>query len=86
MRGLAEIDVREVLSDVAAPTLVLQRSGDLIVNVGHGRYLAAHIPGAKYVELPGADYLLWVRDTDRLIDEIQEFLTGSLAEVEPDRG
>jgi class 3 adenylate cyclase len=85
MRGLADIDVRDVLSEVAAPTLVLQRSGDLIVNAGHGRYLAEHIRGAKYVELPGADYLLWVRDTDRLIDEIQEFLTGSLAEVEPDR-
>jgi class 3 adenylate cyclase len=85
MRGLADIDIRDVLSDVAAPTLVLQRSDDLIVNAGHGRYLADHIRGAKYVELPGADYLLWVRDTERLIDEIQEFLTGSLAEAEPDR-
>jgi pimeloyl-ACP methyl ester carboxylesterase len=85
MRGLADIDIRDVLSDVAAPTLVLQRSDDLVVNAGHGRYLADHIRGAKYVELPGADYLLWVRDTERLIDEIQEFLTGSLAEAELDR-
>ncbi len=85
MRGLAEIDVRDVLSEVAVPVLVLQRADDRIVDAGHGRYLAEHIRDAKYVELPGADYLLWVRDTDLLLDEVQEFLTGVRAEVEPDR-
>ena len=85
MRGLAEIDIRDVLSEVAVPVLVLQRADDRIVDAGHGRYLAEHIRDAKYVELPGADYLLWVRDTDLLLDEVQEFLTGVRAEVEPDR-
>ena len=56
------------------PTLVLQRAGDLIVGVEHGRYWPSH-SHAKYVELPGADYVLWVGDTDLLLDEVQEFLT-----------
>jgi class 3 adenylate cyclase len=44
--------------------------------VGHGRYLAEHIPGAKYVELPGTDTFYWVGDTEAMLDEIEEFLTG----------
>ena len=85
LRSLAESDIRDVLDQVAVPTLVLQRANDLIVGVEHGRYLARHIPHAKYVELPGADYLLWVGDTDLLLDEVQEFLTGVRAELEPER-
>ena len=85
LRSLAESDIRHVLAKVAAPTLVLQRAEDPIVPAEHGRYLARNIPGAKYVELPGADYLLWVRDTDLLLDEVQEFLTGVRAELEPER-
>jgi class 3 adenylate cyclase len=85
MRALAGADVRPVLGRVTVPTLVLQRADDLIVARDHGRYLARHIPDAKYVELPGSDYLLWVGDTDLLLDEIQEFLTGVRAELEPER-
>ena len=85
LRSLAESDIRDVLEKVAVPTLVLQRADDPIVSAEHGRYLARNIPGAKYVELPGADYLLWVRDIDLLLDEVQEFLTGVRAELEPER-
>jgi class 3 adenylate cyclase len=85
LRSLAESDIRDVLDKVAVPTLVLQRAHDPIVSAEHGRYLARNIPGAKYVELPGADYLLWVRDIDLLLDEVQEFLTGVRAELEPER-
>ena len=85
MRALAGADIRAVLGRVTVPTLVLQRADDLIVAPEHGRYLARHIRDAKYVELPGADYLLWVGDTDLLLDEIQEFLTGERTAPEPDR-
>jgi len=71
----AEIDVRSVLPTIRAPTLVLHREGDRCVTVDHGRYLAEHIPGAKYVELPGIDHLVLV-GFDPILDEIEEFLTG----------
>src|SRR5436305_4077430 len=58
---------------------------DLTVNVDQGRYLAAHLPGARYVEMAGHDHLVFVGDGDRLVDEIQEFLTGSRSEQDVDR-
>jgi pimeloyl-ACP methyl ester carboxylesterase len=85
MRMNNEIDIRHILSAIQVPTLVLHRTGDLRVSVEAGRFLGASIPGAKYVELPGDDHVPWVGDVDRLGDEIEEFLTGSRAEVEPDR-
>lgn len=81
----SEIDIRHVLPTIRVPTLVLHRVGDTRVNVGAGRYLGEHIPAAKYLELPGEDHLLWGGDADRVADEIEEFLTGSRPEVEPDR-
>lgn len=59
MRRNAEIDVRPVLSTVAAPTLVIHADGDPIVPIGSGRYLADHIPGAELLELPGAFHGSW---------------------------
>jgi class 3 adenylate cyclase len=72
-----ERDVRYLLPMLKMPTLVLHREGDRYIRVGAGRYLGEHIPGAKYVELPGDDHFYFVGDTDRLVDEIEEFLTGS---------
>jgi class 3 adenylate cyclase len=80
-----EIDVRHVLPTVSVPTLVLHRTGDRACNVEHGRYLAQHIPEAKYVEFPGDDHLPWVGDVDALYDEIQAFLTGVRSSPEHDR-
>jgi pimeloyl-ACP methyl ester carboxylesterase/class 3 adenylate cyclase len=80
-----EIDIRHVLPTVSVPTLVLHRTGDWAVNVEHGRYLARHIPGAKYVEFPGDDHLPWVGNVDALYDEIQAFLTGARSGPEHDR-
>jgi DNA-binding SARP family transcriptional activator/pimeloyl-ACP methyl ester carboxylesterase len=80
-----EIDVRQVLPAISVPTLVLHRVDDPLVPVEQGRYFAAHIPGAKYVELPGADRLVFAGDVDRLGDEIEEFLTGDPPEPFPDR-
>jgi class 3 adenylate cyclase len=79
-----EIDIRHVLPAVRVPTLVLHRSGDRLVDVGNGRYLAGHIEGARYLELPGDDHLFYVGDADRLVAEIQEFLTGSRPVLDDD--
>jgi class 3 adenylate cyclase len=80
-----QLDVRPILPLVRVPTLVLHRTGDRTVAVEAGRYLARHIPGARLVELPGDDHLPWVGDTDALVDEIEEFLTGVRHGTEPDR-
>ena len=71
-----EVDVRHLLPEISAPTLVLHRRDTTTVGVGHGRYLADHIDGAKYVELPGSDTLYWVGHTGPMLDEIEEFVTG----------
>lgn len=80
-----QIDVRGILKTVRVPTLIIHRDHDARVNVAAGRYLAAHISGAKHVEIPGTDHPIWVGDTDRVIDEIEEFLTGVRPIPEPDR-
>ncbi len=67
------------------PTLVLHRSADRAVEVEQGRYLAQHIPGAKFVEQSGDDHLWWVGDSESIVNEIQEFLTGERPTIEPDR-
>lgn len=81
----AQIDVRNILPVVHVPTLVLHRSGDLAVNPEEGRYLARHIPTARFVELNGNDHLWWVGDSDSIVDEIHEFLTGERPAIESDR-
>jgi pimeloyl-ACP methyl ester carboxylesterase len=80
-----EIDIRTTLSAIRVPTLVLHRTGDLDTSIEEGRYLAAHIPGAKFVDLPGADHLPWAGDQDAIVDEVEEFLTGVRPAAEPDR-
>jgi class 3 adenylate cyclase len=71
-----ELDIREVLPAIQAPTLVLHRRDDRMVGIEMSRYVADHIPGAKLVELEGTDHLFFAGDADAIVDEIQEFLTG----------
>ncbi|HEV8603688.1 MAG TPA: adenylate/guanylate cyclase domain-containing protein [Gaiellaceae bacterium] len=85
MRMNTQIDVREVLPSIQAPTLVLHRKDDLDANVAEGRWIAERIPGAKFVELPGDAHTLWAGDTDSIVDEIEEFLTGARRGPDPDR-
>ena len=80
-----EVDLRPILPTVRVPTLVVHSRGNRHIRVGHGQYLAAHIPGAKYVELPGDDHLFYSGDMDRRLDEIEEFLTGARSGFEADR-
>jgi pimeloyl-ACP methyl ester carboxylesterase len=85
MRMNTQIDVREVLPSIQAPSLVLHRKDDLDANVAEGQWIAERIPGAKFVELPGDAHTLWAGDTDSIVDEIEEFLTGVRRGPEPDR-
>jgi class 3 adenylate cyclase len=82
---IGDVDVRDVLPSIRVPTLVLHRRDDPFLNVEHSRYLAAHIPGAKYVELEGSDSLFSMGETEALEGEVEEFITGSRHEREPDR-
>ena len=70
------LDIRDMLPAVTVPTLILHRAGDTWIDVGHAHYLAKHIPGATYVELPGSDHRPWLGDVDAIADEIEVFLTG----------
>ncbi len=76
LKVLAEADVRDTLAHITAPALIIHRDSSDFVPVGHGRYLAEHIAGSRYVEPPGADALYWVGDTVTMLDEIEEFVTG----------
>ena len=80
-RALAEMlvfaDVRSALSAVQAATLVLYRGGDRFAGKPHAVYLAEHISGAKLVEVPGEDNMIFAGDSDADLDEIEEFLTGT---------
>ena len=81
----ALIDIRPVLGTISAPTLVVHRVDDHVADVHHGRFCAEHIPGAKYVELPGKDHWWWIGDAAAVINEIQEFLTGRRHQPEIER-
>jgi class 3 adenylate cyclase len=84
MRMAFEIDVRQVVPSVTAPTLIVHRSEDKICHIENARWLASNIEGSRYVELPGADHVPWI-DGDDILDEVQEFLTGIREPAEPDR-
>ena len=83
-----ENDARHLLPSIRVPTLILHRKEDSVIPVACGHDMAQKIPGAKYVELPGVDHLLQALDQellDRLLDEIEEFITGARHRLEPDR-
>jgi class 3 adenylate cyclase len=84
VRLMFESDVRDVLPAIRVPTLVIQRA-DIQGLTEHGRYLADHIPNARYVELPGTDSLMWAGDQEAIVAEIQDFVTGSRPLPDPRR-
>jgi class 3 adenylate cyclase len=85
MRMAFDIDVRDIVPSVKVPTLVIHRTGDRVCHVENGRFLARHIPGAKYVELAGEDHSIWTEGSDEIVSETREFLTGVREPAEPDR-
>lgn len=80
-----QVDVRPLLPTVRVPTLVLQHSGDAIVPPAKGKYIAEHVAGAKYVEVPGRNWHHFVEPWRPSFQEIAEFLTGHQVEVPEDR-
>jgi hypothetical protein len=84
MKMNRDIDVRHVLPAIRVSTLILHRTGERVITMENARYMAQHIPGAKLVELAGEDHLWW-HHGDALVDEIEEFITGSRQPHEPER-
>jgi class 3 adenylate cyclase len=79
-----ELDVRRTLPVISTPTLVLHRTDD-VVPVEFGRYIAEHVPEARFEELAGNDHLPWDGDSNVVLEEVEEFLTGVRHGAEPDR-
>ena len=85
MEVVGETDVRHVLPTIRVPTLVMHRRDDTFLKVEHSRYIAEHLPDARYVELEGSDGLFSVGDSEAVLGEIEEFLTGARHEPDADR-
>jgi class 3 adenylate cyclase len=78
-------NIHAILPAISVPTLVIHRSGNRWFGPEHGRYLAEHIAGARYVELPGDDHVPYLGDADSILDEIEAFITGTRSAREADR-
>ena len=85
LRMMLDVDVRPLLPAIRVPVVILHRADEVAVDVSHSRYMAEHIPEARYVELPGSDHLPWIGDMEPIVAEIQELVTGTRPEPEPDR-
>jgi len=85
MRAMLDADARSILSSVHVPTLILHRKQYSLFRVEHGRYLADHIEGARFFEIPGSDGPLPWENADMVVDLIEEFLTGVRRGAEPGR-
>jgi DNA-binding CsgD family transcriptional regulator/class 3 adenylate cyclase len=79
------IDIRHILPTIHVPTLILHRAGDKVVTVENGRYLAEHISGAHYVEMPGNDHLPFAEEQDAVLAEVERFLLGASVAPKPNR-
>ena len=82
---IATADLRDTVARITVPTLILHRKDAVMIPVEHGRYLADHIAGSRYLELAGADTLHWTGDADTILDEIEEFATGARGRVGTER-
>jgi pimeloyl-ACP methyl ester carboxylesterase len=85
LRMNSEIDTRPILATIRVPTLVIHKTDDRDVTVEEGRWIAEQIPAGRFVELDGDEHILWAGDQEPLLAEIQEFLTGTRPDPEPDR-
>jgi hypothetical protein len=84
IRMAGAIEVRGLCPATSAPCLVLHRRDDVLVPVANSRYLAEHLPSARYVELAGRDHPPWLGDNERLLDEVDAFLAIDHPSIRPD--
>ena len=85
IRMIFELDVRAILPTIRVPTLVVSRRDNPLFPADAGRAVAELIPGAVFVEVPGADYGLAIGDVDPVIDEVEAFVTGTRPTHDADR-
>ncbi|HJU09777.1 MAG TPA: adenylate/guanylate cyclase domain-containing protein, partial [Candidatus Binataceae bacterium] len=85
LQMVMDTDVRHVLPSIRIPTLIVHRTGDKVTPLAGARYLVEHISGAKLVEVPGVDHFAWVGDTDSILDEVEQFVTGTRQDAKADR-
>ena len=80
----ADIDIREALPAIRVPVLIIHAQGDKVAPIEAGRYMAERIPGARLVELPSDDHWAYFGDRERMLEEVEEFLTGVRTSPAPD--
>jgi class 3 adenylate cyclase len=85
LRASQFMDIRDVLPSIRVPTLVIHRKENARVPLDLGRYLAEHIPGARFVVVPGNDVHAFVKPTSQILDEVERFLTGAPRKTDTDR-
>lgn len=85
LRLVRGLDIREAVTAISVPAMVVHREGDLLVPKENARHMAALIPGATYVELPGEDHLWWLGDQAALLDTVEDFLTDIPERRRPER-
>lgn len=85
LRAQATVDIRPLLAAVRVPVLLLHRADDRSAHVDVSRYMADRIPDARLVELPGTDCVPYFEDPERILHEIEQFMTGSRTVAEPNR-
>jgi pimeloyl-ACP methyl ester carboxylesterase len=81
----SEIDVRPILKSIQAPTLVIHRVGDVRTSIENARDMAAAIPNARMIELPGKDHFVWLEESGTVLSEIRGFVDAAQEPIEPDR-
>jgi class 3 adenylate cyclase len=79
------MDARSTLPAIQVPTLVLHRRGDLLIPFDQGRYVASHVPGAEFIELPGTDHFFFWDHADDIAREVGRFLIGSTPSAQANR-
>jgi pimeloyl-ACP methyl ester carboxylesterase len=84
-RWIRDIDVTPILSSIQAPTLVIHSTTDHMVPIDNGRWMAEHIPGARFVEVAGVDHLPWFGDQHQVLSAVEEFFVGSPSESRSER-
>jgi pimeloyl-ACP methyl ester carboxylesterase len=81
----AQIDTRDILSTIQVPTLVMNRTEDPVAHIEAARDLAARIPGARFMEFPGATHSMYRIEPERVLAAIEEFVTGARVPIAADR-